>query len=316
MTKYKILDILLKNKGKFISGEKLSEQLGVSRTAVWKGIQSLKEKGYNIEGINNKGYILLEENIISNIEIKKIIKCKEIGNRIIYFEKIDSTNTYLKKEYKKLEHGCVVISEEQIKGRTKNEKNFYSPKEKGIYMSILLKKDIFLDSIKLLTLTTFLSIIKGIEKTTGLLLETNWNGIYINDKKVAGVLVEHGQDDNYIIVGIGINVNNQNFPKELKDKVTSLRIEKSQEINRQFLICNILEEFENLICKKRYIFNREKNIEEYYKFFKILNKNIVLTNNQRKIVGKVLGVNENGGIILLKEDNKREIFYDGEIKRL
>lgn len=316
MTKYKILDILLKNKGKFISGEKLSEQLGVSRTAIWKGIKSLKERGYNIEGINNKGYVLLEENVISNSEIKKIIKCKEIGNKIIYFEKIDSTNTYLKKEYNKLDHGCVVISEEQIKGRAKNEKNFYSPKEKGIYMSILLKKDIFLDSIKLLTLTTFLSIIKGIEKATGLSLETNWNGIYIKNKKVAGVLIEYGQDDSYIIVGIGINVNNQNFPKELKDKVTSLRIEKNQEINRKVLICNILEEFEKLNCSKRYIFNREKNIKEYYKFFKILNKNIVLTNNRRKVVGKVLGVNENGGIILLREDNRKEIFYDGEIKYL
>ena len=316
MTKYKILDILLKNKGKFISGEKLSNQLDVSRTAIWKGIRSLKSKGYNIIGINNRGYSLLEDNIISDIEIKKILKCKEIGKKIIYFEKIDSTNTYLKKEFNKLEHGCVVISEEQINGRTKNEKNFYSPKEKGIYMSILLKKDIFLDSIKLLNLTTFLSIVKGIEKTTELFLKTDLNGIYIEDKKVAGVLIEYDQDENYIIVGIGINVNNQVFPKELKDKVTSLRIEKNQEINRKVLICNILEEFEKLICSKRYIFNREKNISEYYKIFRSLDKKILLISNKRKVIGKVLGINENGGMILLKEDNKKEIFYDGEIKYL
>ena len=97
MTKYKILEILRENKDNFVSGEVLSRKLNVSRTAVWKGIKSLKEKGYLIEGINNKGYRLTgdNKNILSEYEIKKNIIGKELGKNIFCFEKIDSTNTYI-----------------------------------------------------------------------------------------------------------------------------------------------------------------------------------------------------------------------------
>lgn len=321
MTKYKILDILIKNKGNFISGEELSEKLNVSRTAIWKGVKSLKEKGYNIIGVNNKGYCLIEDNNISDYEIKNTIKCEEIGKEILYFKQIDSTNTYLKKEAEILEHGCVVIAEEQIHGRAKNSKTFYSPKENGIYMSILLKKNIFSDSLKLLTLTVFLAVIKGIKKTTDLDAETDWNSILIEGKKVAGILIECSLecDTNNVenvVVGVGINVNNQNFPKELKDKVTSLRIETGNEINRKNLICNILEEMEKLICDQRYIFNRKKNISDYCYYFKFLNKNILVSTNNRKISGKLVDINEKGGIVVLKENNKKEVFYNGIIKEI
>ena len=321
MTKYKILDILIKNKGNFISGETLSEELNVSRTAIWKGVKSLKDKGYNIIGVNNKGYCLMEDNNISDYEIKNTIKCQEIGKEILYFKQIDSTNTYLKKESETLEHGCVVIAEEQIHGRAKNAKTFYSPKENGIYMSILLKKNIFSDSLKLLTLTVFLAVIKGIKKTTGLDAQTDWNSILINDKKVAGILIECSLecDTNNVenaVIGIGINVNNQNFPKELKDKVTSLRIETGKEINRKDLICNILEEVEKLICDERYIFDRKKNILEYCHYFKFLNKDVLVSSSNRKISGKLIEINEKGGIVLLKENNKKEVLYSGIIKEL
>ena len=82
MTKYKILDILRKQKGEYISGEFLRKEIGVSRTAIWKGIQSLKRKGYNINGVNNKGYSLMEDDSISEYEIKNNVNCEEIGERI------------------------------------------------------------------------------------------------------------------------------------------------------------------------------------------------------------------------------------------
>lgn len=321
MTKYRILDILIKNKGDFISGEILSKKLNVSRTAIWKGVKSLKDKGYNITGVNNKGYCLMEDNNISDYEIKNAIKCKEIGEKILYFKQIDSTNTYLKKEAENLEHGCVVIAEEQIHGRAKNSKIFYSPKENGIYMSILLKKNIFSDSLKLLTLTVFLAVIKGIKKTTGLDVETDWNSILINNKKVAGILIECSLecDTNNVenaVIGIGINVNNQVFPKELKEKLTSLRIEKKEEINRKNLICNTLEEVEKLVCDQRYIFDRKKNILKYCYFFKFLNKNVLISSSNRKISGKLIEINEKGGVVILKENGKKEVLYRGIIKEI
>ncbi|MCI6152638.1 biotin--[acetyl-CoA-carboxylase] ligase [Fusobacterium perfoetens] len=319
MTKYKILEILLKNKGTFVSGEYLSSVLLVSRTAIWKGINSLKKSGYNIVGVNNKGYCLYDDNNINEFDIKTNIQCKEIGSKILYFEQIDSTNTYIKKEVDSLQHGTVVIAEEQINGRAKNEKYFYSPKEKGIYMSILLKKNIFLDSLKLLSLTSTVAVIRGIFQSTGISPMSDWNSIIINNKKVAGILTECNiecdtNNIEYIVIGIGINVNNLSFPKTIKDKVTSLRLEKGIEINRKTLICNILNELENLICDKRYISNRKILIEEYLKDFLFLDKVVTLKTNTRIIVGKVIGINEKGGVILLKENNKKEIFYTGIIK--
>lgn len=319
MTKYKILEVLLKNKGTFISGEYLSSVLSVSRTAIWKGINSLKKSGYDIVGVNNKGYCLYDDNNINEFDIKNNINCKEIGSKILYFEKIDSTNTYIKKEVDSLEHGTIVIAEEQINGRAKNEKKFYSPKEKGIYMSILLKKNIFLDSLKLLSLTSTVAVIRGILKSTEISVMSDWNNIVINNKKVAGILTECNiecdtNNIEYVVIGIGINVNNLLFPKEIKDKVTSLRLEKGKEINRKILICNILNELENLICNKKYISNRKNLIEEYLKYFLFFNKVVNLKVNDRIIVGKIIGINEKGGIILMKENNKKEIFYKGIIK--
>ena len=147
MTKYKILEILRQNKD-FISGEEISNDLNISRTAVWKGIKSLREKGYQIKGINNKGYKLIEDenDIISEYEIKKNIVKKEIGKKIYLFKSIDSTNKYVLDNFEKLNHGDIIIADEQTKGRGKLKKYFYSPKEAGIYMSIVLKNDIFYDS--------------------------------------------------------------------------------------------------------------------------------------------------------------------------
>ena len=98
--------------------------------------------------------------------------------------------------------------------------------------------------------------------------------------------------------------------------MTSLRIELAREINRKDLICNILEESEKLICGERYIFDRKKNILEYCRYFKFLNKNVLISSNNRKISGKVIEINEKGGVVLLKENNKREVLYSGVIKEI
>ena len=271
MTKYKILDILRKKKGEYISGEYLRKEIGVSRTAIWKGIQSLKKKGYNIDGINNKGYSLMEDDSISEYEIKKNISCQEIGKKIYYFESIDSTNSYAKREIGKLNHGDIIIADEQIKGRGKLETSFYSPKESGIYMSIILKKNIFQDSLKLLSLGTILAIMKGIEKTIGIKPETNWNEIFLKGKKICGILTEcniefeTGKIEN-VIIGIGLNANNSSFPNYVSKEVSSLKIILGKEINRKELICSILEEFEKINCKQKSILKRKEMIEEYSKY--------------------------------------------------
>lgn len=321
MTKYKILEILRNREGEYISGEILSEQLNISRTAVWKGIHSLKEKGYKIEGINNKGYRFLEDaaDNISKYEIEKKLADNKLWNNVYCFETIDSTNNYAKKDIEKLFHGDIIIADEQLKGRGRMDKVFYSPKESGIYMTFILKKNIFPDSIKLLSLGISNAVCRAIEEETGIIPELTWNDIRVGEKKVCGILTEYSIEvetgkAEYLIVGIGINVNNTEFPKELRDKVTSLRIFSGQEINRKNLIISILNEIEKIVQNKKYISQRKKILYEYMERTKLLNKKVEVKVIDKKIIGTVRGINDRGGLIIIKENGRKEIIYNGELK--
>ena len=321
MTKYKILEILRNREGEYISGEILSEQLNISRTAVWKGIHSLKEKGYKIEGINNKGYRFLEDaaDNISKYEIEKKLADNKLWNNVYCFETIDSTNNYAKKDIEKLFHGDIVIADEQLKGRGRMDKVFYSPKESGIYMTFILKENIFPDSIKLLSLGISNAVCRAIEEETGIIPELTWNDIRVGEKKVCGILTEYSVEvetgkAEYLIVGIGINVNNTEFPKELRDKVTSLRIFSGQEINRKNLIISILNEIEKIVQNKKYISQRKKILYEYMERTKLLNKKVEVKVIDKKIIGTVRGINDRGGLIIIKENGRKEIIYNGELK--
>lgn len=321
MTKYKILEILRNREGEYISGEILSEQLNISRTAVWKGIHSLKEKGYKIEGINNKGYRFLEDaaDNISKYEIEKKLADNKLWNNVYCFETIDSTNNYAKKDIEKLFHGDIIIADEQLKGRGRMDKVFYSPKESGIYMTFILKKNIFPDSIKLLSLGISNAVCRAIEEETGIIPELTWNDIRVGEKKVCGILTEYSVEvetgkAEYLIVGIGINVNNTEFPKELRDKVTSLRIFSGQEINRKNLIISILNEIEKIVQNKKYISQRKKILYEYMERTKLLNKKVEVKVIDKKIIGTVRGINDRGGLIIIKENGRKEIIYNGELK--
>ena len=321
MTKYKILEILRNREGEYISGEILSEQLNISRTAVWKGIHSLKEKGYKIEGINNKGYRFLEDaaDNISKYEIEKKLADNKLWNNVYCFETIDSTNNYAKKDIEKLFHGDIIIADEQLKGRGRMDKVFYSPKESGIYMTFILKENIFPDSIKLLSLGISNAVCRAIEEETGIIPELTWNDIRVGEKKVCGILTEYSIEvetgkAEYLIVGIGINVNNTEFPKELRDKVTSLRIFSGQEINRKNLIISILNEIEKIVQNKKYISQRKKILYEYMEKTKLLNKKVEVKVIDKKIIGTVRGINDRGGLIIIKENGRKEIIYNGELK--
>lgn len=321
MTKYKILEILRNREGEYISGEILSEQLNISRTAVWKGIHSLKEKGYKIEGINNKGYRFLEDaaDNISKYEIEKKLADNKLWNNVYCFETIDSTNNYAKKDIEKLFHGDIIIADEQLKGRGRMDKIFYSPKESGIYMTFVLKENIFPDSIKLLSLGISNAVCRAIEEETGIIPELTWNDIRVGEKKVCGILTEYSVEvetgkAEYLIVGIGINVNNTEFPKELRDKVTSLRIFSGQEINRKNLIISILNEIEKIVQNKKYISQRKKILYEYMEKTKLLNKKVEVKVIDKKIIGTVRGINDRGGLIIIKENGRKEIIYNGELK--
>ena len=216
----KIINIILDNNREFISGEEISKQLGISRSAVWKHIKSLKEEGYNIESINKKGYRLIEKpkDLLSSQNIAHELNTEFIGSNILHFDTIDSTNTYAKKIASKEIDGTVVISEEQTLGRGRLGRVWNSKAYEGIWMSIILKPNILPYKTPFLTIIAGASIANALNNL-GVNVGIKWpNDIILNGKKLCGILTELSAEIervNYIVLGIGMNVKNLSFPSDL-----------------------------------------------------------------------------------------------------
>ena len=242
---------LLKNTNDYISGQQLCETFHVSRTAIWKVINQLKEEGYVIDSVKNKGYkmisapdILSESEIVSSLSLHNA----EYVNRVVYLDEIDSTNTRAKLE---AEQGApawtLVVADKQISGKGRRGRSFDSPSGVGIFMTLILKPDFNPNQASMITLISGMAVCRGIKEATGLDTQIKWpNDIVIHGKKVCGILTEMSAEMeciNYIVVGIGINVNNQDFPEEIAKIATSIRLETKQQANRSDIIACVIKHF-------------------------------------------------------------------------
>jgi BirA family biotin operon repressor/biotin-[acetyl-CoA-carboxylase] ligase len=312
-----ILKILLDKNKDFISGEEISELLGISRTAVWKHINTLKNQGYNIESINKKGYRISEipDDILTRENITYNLNSKVIGRNIIHFDTIDSTNDYAKKIAGDMDDGTVIISEEQTKGRGRMGRRWHSRKGDGIWLSIILKPDINPYNCPFITLIAGASIVKSLNKL-GVKSSIKWpNDIIINNKKVCGVLTELAAEIdkvNYVVLGIGMNIKTLNFDEEIENVATSL-YKEGYKLSRIDIVSEILMEFENLYTD--YINNKHKtevlNICKEYSA--ILNKNIYLLKNGEKTKARCIDMNEDGNLIVKFDDNSVKEIMSGEV---
>ena len=189
--KDEVLKELENNKGDYISGGQLADNLGVSRNSVWKAIKALEKSGYEINAIPNKGYCLAEKNdILSSYSIKQHLKNPHLD--ISVFSSVTSTNTILKEMAEQgAKEGTVIIAEEQTAGRGRTGKQFYSPKGTGIYISILLRPDIPAEESLFLTTSAAVATARAIEDVSDKRALIKWvNDIYLEDKKTCGILTE------------------------------------------------------------------------------------------------------------------------------
>lgn len=250
MTAEQIL-IILKKSSDFVSGELISEELKLSRTAVWKAINKLKSKGYMIESIPHRGYRLVSSaDVLSKNELHPLCHTKMIGNHIVYFESCSSTNDEAKiGDLHGDEEGTVYITDLQTKGRGRMGRDWHNQEKAGVALSILLKPVISPSQILPVSLLAGLSVCKALEEVTGLPCQVKWpNDVIVNGKKIAGILIEMstvGEMVQYIVLGIGVNCNNSSFPQEITSKATSILIETGMPFPRKQLVCKILENFEN-----------------------------------------------------------------------
>jgi BirA family biotin operon repressor/biotin-[acetyl-CoA-carboxylase] ligase len=317
--KNEILNILETNKGKTISGQELADILDVSRTAVWKAINLLKQDGYIIDASSNKGYSLsISSDVVSEESIRMFLKeeFKEIS--ISVFKSLPSTNTKAKEEaISNAVHGTVIFSDEQTRGRGRYGREFFSPADSGIYMSIILKPNLNVSSSVLVTTAAAVGVIKALDNFTDEKVQIKWvNDIFMNGKKVCGILTEAVTDFESgtvesIIVGIGLNVKtkSEDFPDELKDIAGSLSLNDTDTSIRSQLAAEIIN---NILSISKDLDNKE-----FLKIYKsrslILGKQIIYTKNNKIEEARAHDIDEFGRLVILKKDGKIEQLSSGEV---
>ncbi|MEI0447721.1 biotin--[acetyl-CoA-carboxylase] ligase [Brachyspira intermedia] len=317
--KENIISILESNKGLFISGEKLANDLNVSRAAVWKVIKSLKNEGYDILSVSNKGYALSKETDILSSKIIKdnMPKYRDKFNFVIY-KTVESTNIVARgMAMNGADSGTVVIAEEQTSGYGRNGKSFFSPYGTGIYMSIILnlKKEKKIFNSSFITTAAAMAVSKSIEEISNENTQIKWvNDVFINGKKVCGILTEgafsfeDGKLD-YAVIGIGINVNfpKNGFPEEINNIAVSINKMQNNKDIRNILIAKILERM------YEYYFNNVAFYDEYKKRSFLIGKKVSLNIDNEEHIVKVLDIDKTFALVAEFQDGKIDRIVSGSV---
>jgi len=315
----KILGFFKKRKNNHVSGEELSGALGISRTAVWKHIERLREEGYDIAASPHLGYKLVSApDRLTEIELRWQLKTEVIGKRIISYKEINSTNDAAHSLAASGEaEGTVVITEYQTKGRGRLGRKWISPKGKGAYFSVILRPDILPTELSVITLFSSLAVAKTVREAVGLPAFIKWpNDILIKGQKVCGVLTElNGEMDkvNFAIVGIGININTS---KELlPEGATSLSEEKGARISRlEFVraLFRSLDEYYGVLKKGKI----EVILKEYKKLSSVLDRRVQIDHHNSLVSGVATDVDKDGALILRLDSGFYERVLAGDVKIL
>ncbi len=248
----RILNMLRQHAGHYLSGEEICRQLAVSRTAIWKQIQALRKQGYDIEAHSRRGYCLqaIPDRLLPN-EIQPILTTSLLGKVIYYFDTVDSTNNVAKeKAAQDCPEGSIVLAEEQLIGRGRLARGWFSPPNAGIWLSVVLRPPFGPYDAPKCTLMAAVAITKAIKNVAGIECGIKWpNDILYDGKKVVGILTEmSAQMDaiNYVVLGMGINVNilQQEFPAEISEIATSLSEISGCKVARLELLNAVLAQLE------------------------------------------------------------------------
>lgn len=310
---------LLRSADGYISGQELCNRFGVSRTAVWKAINQLKEAGYEIEAQQNKGYRLVAApDLMTEAEIKSLMHTDWVAKEVLYFDTIDSTNTKAQELAEKgYPSGTLVVADKQESGKGRRGRSWVSPSGTGIFMTLMIKPDINPNNASMLTLVAALAVAKAITSVTGEEALIKWpNDIVINGKKVCGILTEmNAQFDyiNHIVVGIGINVHNESFPEEISQMASSLLIEAGgKRFHRAQIIAETMSYFEQYYD----IFLKTQDlsalVREYDELLVNRNKSVRVLDPKEPFDGKAMGITPKGELIVDTWES-RKLVSSGEV---
>lgn len=320
-TKDKVLAFLEQNRGTHISGAKIAAEIEVSRNAVWKAIKQLEIEGYEIEAITNKGYCLSETNSqMSAVGLIEQLQTSFKTTPIYYFETIDSTNKKAKElAIEGASHGTLVFANEQTAGKGRYGRSFESPKDTGIYMSLILRpQELMFNDPTILTSYAAVVVSEAIESLTGKKVGIKWvNDLFLENKKVCGILTEavtnfeNGQIE-WIVLGIGINLSTSQeaFSEEVSLKAGSILATSEKEINRNQLVAKI---YEGLLQTQKELTVLEV-MEEYKARSIILNKRVLIQQGKKDLYVLIKDIDTAGQLIVQLDNGELKTFNSGEIR--
>ena len=310
---------MLRQSDGYLSGQQLCDHFQVSRTAVWKAINQLKEEGYEIEAVRNKGYRIVDiPDRITADAIKSCLETKWMAKNLEYYDEIDSTNNRAKALGEAGgADGTLFVAETQTAGKGRRGRCWQSPAGSSISMSILLRPVMNPSDAPMLTLVMAYAATKALREKTELDIGIKWpNDLVVSGKKISGILTEMSAEIDYInhvVIGVGINVNQDTFPDDIKETASSLKMELGKRIKRSGLIAAVMKNFE----KYYEIFQETEDLSGLKELY-----NSMLVNKDREV--KVLepgneykayaiGINQTGELIVRTPDGKEKEIYAGEV---
>ncbi|HKM39378.1 MAG TPA: biotin--[acetyl-CoA-carboxylase] ligase [bacterium] len=300
--KQDILLALLAKTDEYISGECISRRLGVTRAAVWKYIEDLREAGYIIEAIPRRGYRLTARpDKLLPTEIRPDLNTDYLGQTIHYFLEVDSTNDVARELAQQgAAEGTIVIAEKQLQGRGRRGRNWVSTSGSGIYVSIILRPALLPPLAPLMTLTSAVAGAEAIRRLTALPVMIKWpNDLLIDGCKVAGILTEISAETDtifYVIIGAGINVNTTSFPAQLRNKASSLALAGGQPVSRKRLLQLFLQSLE---CWYQSLLTEPQVVLERWRQLSVtMGRQVAVFSPHATIHGQAIDIDSDGALLL------------------
>ena len=300
MTREKILDFL-KRKQDYVSGDLIAGRLEVSRQALWKHIQELKDSGYDIVAVPHLGYKLIScPDRLFPYEISSYLDTRVIGKKIYYFEALASTmDSAMDLAMKGAPEGTLVVAETQTRGKGRLGRAWFSPKYKGIYLSLILKPDILPNQASVLTLLSAVAACEAIKEVCRQDAQIKWpNDIFLNNKKIGGILTEMAAETDrvsFVVIGIGLNVNNDK--KSLISGASSLKEEIGEPVSR----LQLLQEFLRRIEINYSLFRKKETahiLEKWRQNSLTLGRRVKVYAHKEYLEGEAQDVDVDGGLLV------------------
>lgn len=317
-TKSQVLTLLMKQAPAFISGEEMAQQLSLSRTAIWKAINELKKEGHIISSSRNKGYRYDKSDVLSAEGIRLALGSATPNLAITVLNSSESTMKDAKLAAINGEpDNTLIVADIQEAPKGRFGRPFFSKAGSGIYMSMLLRPNQNFEEMAQYTVIMAVAIARAMDNLTPVQTKIKWvNDIYINGKKVCGILseamsdVESGQISN-VIIGMGINfsLKQNEFPKELREKATSLFPEDEPIITRNELIGEIWNQFYAILNQ----LPEQSFLEEYRQKSFVLGKTVSFTQTGIDYKGIATAINDHGELVVQLQDKKEKVLSSGEI---